>query len=196
MILIVGLGNPGEKYIDTPHNVGFRALDCLKTMYFPNSLWEKACKSNIIEGEKDGKKVILQKPFTYMNNSGEAVTALMRSRNIDVAENVWVIHDDLDLPWGKIKIDFAKNSAGHKGVESIIEKMGTNAFWRFRVGVEQGGSLEYREDIDKYLTNNPLSYQQKKLDLTAQKEIGTFILDALQNGIKKYSFSLCDETLS
>jgi PTH1 family peptidyl-tRNA hydrolase len=115
MILIVGLGNPGGKYRNTRHNVGFRVIDEL--------------------GSLNKEKVVLLKPKTFMNLSGRAVKPLIIKYKISVID-LWVIHDDIDLPLGRIKISKGRGSAGHKGVESIIKELGTKNFIRFRIGVQ------------------------------------------------------------
>lgn len=193
VILIVGLGNPGKQYKNTPHNIGFRALDFFKNTYFSNSSWKRALESAIVENEICGKQIILQKPLTYMNNSGRAVFQLITIRNIDISKNLWVLHDDIDFPLGKVKIDFGRSSAGHKGVKSIIDALGTNEFWRFRIGVKPDTPFQSKEDIDCYLTNNPLFYPQKTFYKLIQEKTSALAADALTNGIKKHLLSLSRE---
>jgi len=115
MRLIVGLGNPGKKYERTRHNVGFLVVDALA----------KAI---------DDPKIIILKPDTYMNRSGEAVRETMQFRKIPV-KNLLVISDDADLPFGEIRVREKGSSGGHKGLQSIIDTLGTNAFTRVRVGI-------------------------------------------------------------
>jgi len=143
MKLIVGLGNPGSKYESTRHNVGFSVIDHLLKDLEPvkKSNWDKneKLKSELYIFEyhpKDGKleKVILAKPLTYMNNSGMAVALLSKYYKIK-AKDIWIIHDEFDLPIGSIKIRLGGSGAGHHGVESIIEALKTDKFWRFRMGI-------------------------------------------------------------
>lgn len=143
MKLVVGLGNPGEKYENTRHNLGFMALDRFLKNYtsVENTTWsdEKKLKSDIALVDwqpKTGKmeRVILAKPKTFMNNSGMAVKLIADYYKID-SENVWVAYDDLDLPTGSIKIRFGGAAAGHHGVESIMAALNTDKFWRFRMGI-------------------------------------------------------------
>ena len=115
MILIVGLGNPGSKCKFTRHNVGFRVIDKLAPL--------------ILKG------VVLAKPKTYMNLSGKAVKSLLKTYTLD-PKNLIVIHDDIDLLLGKIRIVKNRGAAGHKGVESIIKELGTRNFIRFRIGIQ------------------------------------------------------------
>lgn len=148
MKLIVGLGNPGEKYEKTRHNLGFMvAENFLKDFEtVEKTTWEnsKKFKSDIAQIEWQPhhgslEKVILAKPQTYMNNSGLAVSLLTTYYKIQ-ATDVWVVHDDIDLPLGTMKIRFGGASAGHHGVESIMEHLKTDKFWRFRMGTGQANS--------------------------------------------------------
>lgn len=138
MILIVGLGNPGEKYQNTRHNLGFRVLDELLRKMTPvgKTDWEENKRFNSLSS-KIGE-LILTKPQTFMNASGYAVSQMSQFYKIK-SEDIWVIHDDVDLPLGKIKIRLGGAAAGHHGVESIIEKLGTDKFVRFRLGVGHPG---------------------------------------------------------
>ena len=155
MKLIVGLGNPGEKYDHTRHNLGFSVVDqFLKdSQTASHTVWEKSekVKSEIATFDwqpKEGKseRVILAKPQTFMNNSGLAVSSLVSYYKVD-PEDVWVVYDELDLPLGTLKIRFGGAAAGHHGVESIMEKIGTDKFWRFRLGIGQShAGKEARED--------------------------------------------------
>ena len=143
MKVIVGLGNPGEQYESTRHNLGFMVVDHFrKDFTAPGKLqWDnnEKLKSHIVQFDwqpKAGKaeRVLLVKPQTYMNNSGMAVQLVANYYKV-APEDVWVINDDLDLPLGKMKIRFGGAAAGHHGVEDIIEKLGTDKFWRFRLGI-------------------------------------------------------------
>src|SRR3989339_810073 len=148
MKLIVGLGNPGKQYEKTRHNLGFMVMDRFLKDFKPveKTVWqeEPKFKSDIVQLEwkpKVGnlKKVILTKPKTYMNNSGMAVKLLVNYYKLQ-ASDVWIIHDDLDLSFCSMKIRFGGAAAGHHGVESIINSLGTDKFWRFRVGIGQSSS--------------------------------------------------------
>lgn len=143
MKLIVGLGNPGEQYETTRHNLGFMVVEQFLKDFetVRDTVWtnNEKLKSDLVLIDwqrKDGEveKIVLAKPKTYMNNSGMAVQLLSSFYNIE-PENIWVIHDDLDLPMSKMKIRFGGAAAGHHGVEDIIEKLGTDKFWRFRLGI-------------------------------------------------------------
>jgi len=144
MILIVGLGNPGEKYENTRHNVGFRVVDQLKEdLNLTDFVFDK--KSNSFFSKNND--LLIVKPDTYMNLSGQAVTSLSSYYKIN-EENKIIIHDDIDLPIGQIKISKDRGSAGHKGVESIIKNLGTKNFIRIRVGIKpKSGKPKKTEDF-------------------------------------------------
>ncbi len=136
MILIVGLGNPGEKYKKTRHNIGFRVIDEFwQKQNFPEFSFSKKFSALISETVLNGEKIILAKPQTFMNNSGQTVKSLIDFYKI-TKSNLIVIHDDLDLFLGKIKIAEDSRSAGHKGVQSIIDELGAKNFTRFRLGIK------------------------------------------------------------
>jgi peptidyl-tRNA hydrolase, PTH1 family len=131
MKLVVGLGNPGEKYIGVRHNIGFEAMDELaRKLNIGNWSIDKKNKSEVIKTSD----LILAKPQTYMNNSGLAVKQLATYYKIPTTDII-VIHDDLDLLLGKIKVRSNGAAGGHHGVQSIIESLGTDQFTRVRLGI-------------------------------------------------------------
>lgn len=138
MKIIVGLGNPSEKFEKTRHNVGFAVVESLKLKVKSFSDWKnnKKLLSEISEGEISGEKVILAKPQTFMNSSGKTAKSLINFYKI-TSPGLVAIHDDIDLPLGKIRISRGRGSAGHKGVESIIRELKTKDFIRFRIGINQ-----------------------------------------------------------
>ncbi len=132
--IIVGLGNPGEEYVETRHNMGRMVLDAfVKNDKFKDWQLDKKTQALKVEGKVGKNKALLLKPETFMNKSGNSVKPLIKSKK--AAETLVVIHDDLDLPLGKIKISFNKSSGGHKGVESIMRAIKTEAFIRLRLGI-------------------------------------------------------------
>lgn len=145
MLLIVGLGNPGKKYEKTRHNVGFTVLDRfakeVKTGFKPSTKFESEIAEATLTfpGEKKHVKVLLAKPQTYMNESGKAVAKLVNFYKFRTSDQVWIVHDDLDIDLGKIRIRLNGSSAGQKGIQSIIESLGTDQFVRFRVGIKPDG---------------------------------------------------------
>jgi len=139
MILIVGLGNPGKKYQNTRHNLGFMVADKLiLKLKTQNSKLHLKSKSYPFAEVYDFGELIIAKPLTFMNASGMAVAKLVSSFKLQ-ASNIWVAHDDVDLPLGKIKIRIGGGAAGHRGVESIIGELGAEDFVRFRLGIGHPG---------------------------------------------------------
>jgi PTH1 family peptidyl-tRNA hydrolase len=141
MKVIIGLGNPGKKFEKTRHNLGFMVLDKFaRKNKFPKFKIKKEFLATVSEKKIGKEKIILAKPQTFMNNSGLAVKRILeklRTSKIEsLTSNLWVIHDDLDIPFGKIKISFGRGSAGHKGVQSIIDELKTKNFFRFRIGIK------------------------------------------------------------
>ena len=138
MKLIVGLGNPEERYVNTRHNLGFDVLDELtRKLNLVDWTFDKKFKAQIIKTPE----LILAKPQTFVNKSGMAVSAIVNYHKIN-PEDVVIIHDELDLPLGKIKVRLGGAAAGHHGVESIIESLGTDKFIRIRLGI---GNLRTNE---------------------------------------------------
>jgi len=133
--LIIGLGNPGEKYSNTRHNFGFNVIDKLvDELKLDDKLSNK--KYQLWIWRTESEKIILLQPLTYMNNSGEAVVELMHFYKINPDE-ILAIHDDLDLPLGSIRLRVGGSSGGHNGVESIIQHIGTDDFKRVRLGINR-----------------------------------------------------------
>lgn len=134
MFVIVGLGNPGKKYENTRHNAGFISIDALADKY-GISISEKKHKALCGSGVIEGNKVLLVKPQTFMNLSGESVRAVMDFYKIDPEEDMLVIYDDISLAPGNIRIRKKGSAGGHNGIKSIIAHAGTQNFMRIKVGV-------------------------------------------------------------
>ena len=134
MFIIVGLGNPGKKYENTRHNAGFLAIDALADKYGIR-VTEKKHKALCGTGVIEGNKVLLVKPETFMNLSGESVRAVMDFYKIDPEEDMLVIYDDISLAPGNIRIRKKGSAGGHNGIKSIIAHAGTQNFVRIKVGV-------------------------------------------------------------
>ena len=157
--LIAGLGNPGKQYEDNRHNVGFMVADVLADRW---QIEMKRKRKNALTGEGvfEGHSVILAKPQTYMNNSGLSLGPLQRLYGIQ-AENMLVIYDDLDLPFGRIRLRASGGAAGHHGMESIIEKVSTRDFPRLRVGI--GRPQHTGEEVVDFVLKSFQSSDRKKL---------------------------------
>jgi len=141
MILIVGLGNPGKKYEKNRHNIGFVLIDTLAYKYQAEFKLDKKLNAEIAEirtPELSSEPILLAKPQTFMNNSGEAVQKIAAFYKIH-PENIWVLFDELDLPLGSIKIRKSGGSGTHNGMKSVVGHIG-KAFPRFRIGIESRGT--------------------------------------------------------
>jgi PTH1 family peptidyl-tRNA hydrolase len=136
MFLVVGLGNPGEEYAATPHNAGFMVVDRLAEM-FGVRVSRKESKALAGVGQIAGKPVMLAKPQTFMNLSGTSVAPLMEKHEFGLADLI-VVWDELNLPWGGLKILKSGSAGGHNGAESVIRSLGTRDFTRVRLGIHPG----------------------------------------------------------
>jgi len=156
--LIVGLGNPGPEYEFTPHNVGFLAIEILADQ-LNVEVRNRQCRALTARAQIGQEPVVLAKPETYMNLSGLAVGELVEKLEISPEADLIVIQDELDFPLGGFRIQRARSSAGHNGIESIIESLGTNDFLRIRVGV----APEYRPRDGKEYLLSPMRKAQLKV---------------------------------
>jgi len=185
MRLIVGLGNPGRAYANNHHNIGFICLNQFaKTQSIP--LDKKQGLARIGIGKIASSEVILARPQTYMNSSGQSVCLLVRKFSIN-PNNLFVIHDDLDLPLGKIRIRQGSGSGGHKGVESIIAHLDSKDFIRVRVGIGRpstiGDSAEINEaDTIDYVLSDFTS-QEKQVITTVISRVSEAILYLFIEGL-------------
>ncbi len=145
-IVIVGLGNPGKEYEKTRHNAGRSAVELVaKNEGFDGFVFNKTANALVSKGAVDSENTTLVLPETMMNLSGKAVVAFVKSPK--AAKNLLVIHDDLDLPLGTIKMVFARGSGGHKGVESIMRAIKTDAFARIRIGISGVGKKNQAKKV-------------------------------------------------
>lgn len=155
-ILVVGLGNPGPQYIDTRHNVGFRILDelagCMGVEF--RDVGHCSLASN---GSLYGRHVLLAKPQDFMNRSGGVIHGLVEEFGLGVSA-LLVVHDEIDLPFGKIRLKRRGGDGGHRGVRSIIKEIGSGEFARIRVGIGRGGKDESEADY----VLSPFTRQQEK----------------------------------
>lgn len=161
MFLIVGLGNPGEKYEETRHNVGAILINELEY-------------SNL-------KEAVLVKPQTFMNSSGKAVKKRLKELNLK-PENLIVVHDDLDIPLGELRISKDRGAAGHKGVESIIKTLGTKNFIRFRIGILP--QLNKPKNPEKFVLQKFNRVEKKIIKQTVQKTVRAIEM-VLKQGLEK-----------
>ena len=139
MKLIVGLGNPEKKYDNTRHNIGFMMVDYIYEEWLKKEnfdLWgrNKKLLADVSTGTINNEKVMIAKPLPYMNNSGRSVQAMAAYFKVE-PKDIYILHDELDLTLGNYKIQVGKSSAGHNGVESLINQLGNNDFTRIRIGI-------------------------------------------------------------
>lgn len=187
--LIVGLGNPGPDYVGTRHNVGFEIIDSIaqeKSSSLSFSAFKKNFKGEVSEGRFQTQKIFLLKPLTYMNLSGQSVGALLQFYKIPL-DHMLVIHDDLDLPLGTVRLKKAGGNGGHNGLKSLTEHAG-NDYWRLRIGIGHPGTREkvtpyvlskftssehilvcalsecIAENLSLFLANDPVLFLQKLQD--------------------------------
>jgi len=162
MKLLIGLGNPGKRYEKTRHNVGFMLLDHIAEKY-QGSRWRTNKKFNALTTEVQigGEKYILGKPLTYMNSSGQSVGLLMNFYKIGL-EDLTIIHDEKDLPLGEYKIQKDRGHAGHNGIKSIINTVGSKNFTRVRVGVASSNEKKMA-DTAKFVLGKFGIFERKKL---------------------------------
>jgi PTH1 family peptidyl-tRNA hydrolase len=189
MILIVGLGNPGEKYAGNRHNLGFWAVEELAEK--EGLEWKSSRESLIAIRET---LMIITKPQTFMNASGFAVVKLAKFYKIK-PENIWIIHDEIDLPLGKLKIRFGGGTAGHRGIASIMEQLGTDQFARFRLGVGrpfskvQAGRGKDRE-VERYVLRNFSNKEKNEIKSLLKRTIEAIecgLKEGLDEAMRKYN---------
>jgi peptidyl-tRNA hydrolase, PTH1 family len=149
-ILIVGLGNPGNEYLSTRHNIGFMALDAIARHYnFPAFSNNSKFSAEITQGNIGGRKIILAKPTTYMNLSGQAAQKLKAFYKFELSEII-VIHDDIDLDFAKVKVKIGGGNGGHNGLRSIDSCIGKDYF-RIRLGVDRPA---FKDDVANFVLSN------------------------------------------
>jgi len=174
--LLAGLGNPGRDYQKTRHNLGFLVADSLA----PEKFSRRKFSSFWLPAEFQGEKAVLIKPQTFMNRSGEAVARWLKFLKLP-AGNLVVIHDDLDLPFGKIRIKNRGGAGGHRGVESVIAGLGTPEFIRVRVGI--GRPAAEMEEADYVLSE--FSREEKREVPRVVESARDAVLTILESGIDK-----------
>ncbi|OIO18876.1 MAG: aminoacyl-tRNA hydrolase [Candidatus Magasanikbacteria bacterium CG_4_9_14_0_2_um_filter_41_10] len=178
MKVIVGLGNPGKRYEKTRHNAGFLVLDELQKM--PNmNAWTLSKKFNaeISEGSLMHESIVLVKPMTFMNNSGQSVGLIMQYYKLDPTKDLMVLHDDKDITLGTMKVQKDRSAAGHNGIKSIIEHLGTQNFSRIRLGIASEHQRQMEDTATFVLGKFSLFEKRaiKKMAEDAQKHITDWI---------------------
>lgn len=182
MKLIVGLGNPGREYSHSRHNIGFFCVNRLARKY--NLDFDRTQKkSRIASGRIENEDVVLVKPHTYMNLSGNAVSALIKQFSLP-GDSLIVIHDDMDLPLGKVRVRPGGSSGGHKGVSSIINLLGNSDFTRVRVGIgrPQNNAEQQNEEVVDYVLGNFTPEERKIVD-TVIDNVAAAVICIIREGV-------------
>jgi PTH1 family peptidyl-tRNA hydrolase len=177
-LLIVGLGNPGKQYEDTRHNIGFMVLDSFG-VDFKEGFNGLFATENI-----SGKKVYFLKPFTFMNLSGQSVGAISKYFDIEIP-NILVVHDDLDMDFGKIKFRKKGSSGGHNGIKSIISHLSSEDFPRLKMGIGKA-----KGNASKFVLNSFNSDEKKHLDdfiKLGKDAVSIYILEGLKVAMNKFN---------
>lgn len=172
MKLIIGLGNPGKEFVNTRHNAGFLVLDAFLLTSDLQTSFNKKFNTEVVQQKKATGDILYGKPQTFMNNSGSAIRALVDFYKLKPTDLI-VIHDEKDIPLGEFKIQTNRGAAGHNGVQSIIDHLGTKDFTRIRVGV--GPTEGPIERIEEYVLEKFSKAERKKLD-----EVTIKIIEELQ----------------
>lgn len=161
--LIVGLGNPGAEYERTRHNAGFWLADTYATDLRASFSVEKSFMGEVAKARAEGENVYLAKPITYMNRSGQCVGALARFYKL-APEQVLVLHDELDLLPGQVKIKQGGGHAGHNGLKDIQAALGGPGFWRLRIGIGHPRTLGLAQQVADFVLHPPRREEQDQID--------------------------------
>jgi PTH1 family peptidyl-tRNA hydrolase len=178
VFLVVGLGNPGMKFSATRHNAGFRVLDLVIERL--QLSWKHEDRFSWAKGISGGKTAYFVKPLTFMNLSGEGLLAFFAHHECDF-ETIIVVHDELDFPPGVVRIKRGGGVAGHKGLQSVVEALGTEDFVRVRVGI---GKPKNREEVVDYVLGIPQG-EECELLKSAEKKAAEAVLCILENGVER-----------
>lgn len=187
MKLIIGLGNPGKEYSNTRHNVGFEVINKILELNKTGMINKEKLKANIANININKTNLILAQPTNFMNLSGESVSSLSRFYKINPS-NIIVIHDDIDLPLGKIKVKIGGGSGGHNGLKSIDKYIGKE-YLRIRIGIGRPENPKY--DISSYVLEKFSTNEKKIMDNMINKTTSS-IQSIIQDDINKIQSILCN----
>ena len=185
-MIIAGLGNPGREYAHTRHNVGFDTIDILADRYdIPVDTGK--FNAHIGKGTIEGKKVILVKPQTYMNLSGDSIAQIVNYYKVDPKEGLIVIYDDIDLDVGRLRLRKQGSAGGHNGMKDIVKKLGTEEFYRIRIGV---GEKPKGYDLKDYVLGHFTGEERELMDtalIEAASAVGAILTDGIDNAMNRYN---------
>ncbi len=183
MWIIVGLGNPGKKYAKSRHNIGFLVVEEIARRYTID--FNEREQYRIGRGSIDGRDVLLVEPLLYMNNSGIVVKNIFRRFNIP-PENLIVIHDDLDMEVGKVRIRRKGSSGGHKGVESIIQNLSVKDFPRLKIGIGREGDITPEDYVLSKFRKNEIPLIKSAVEKASDAVI-TIILEGPEKAMNRFN---------
>jgi len=185
ILALIGLGNPGKQYEHTRHNVGFQVVDRLIGHYSP-LMMERKFRASWGFATAEGRKILFAKPLTFMNRSGEAVGEIIKYFGIP-PDRMLVIHDDLDLPFARIRIAQRGGSGGHKGIQSIIDHVGASDFPRLKMGI---GRPKHDEPVETFVLQPPYPEDRQdfeKMTAQAEKAARAVLASCLSDAMNEYN---------
>ena len=188
MKVIAGLGNPGAEYVNTPHSIGFEVVDALARSIGAQWKVSSSFHGELAAGMLGDVKVMLVKPMTFMNLSGDCVAPVTRYHNASAADDLLVVSDDIDLPVGRIRIRKGGSAGGHNGLKSVIERTGTSDFVRFRLGV--GRDARNRANVIGHVLGRFSPADRSVMDevvAKAAEAIGAIENDSLENAMNRFN---------
>ena len=187
MKVIAGLGNPGAEYANTPHSIGFEVVDAVARGIGASWKGSSSFKGELATGLLGGVKVLLVKPQTYMNLSGECVSPVLKYHNATV-QDLLVVSDDIDLPVGRLRIRKGGSAGGHNGLKSVIERTGSSDFVRLRVGV--GRDPQSRSNVIGHVLGKFSPEDRQAMDevvATAAEAVGAIENENLETAMNRYN---------
>ena len=182
-IVIVGLGNAGKEYKNTPHNIGFELIDAFVDLLKERGkdIQEHHTKQcAVYETTLKSKRIIFVKPLLYMNRSGVVLKHILQQYELPTLENLWVVHDEIDLPLALLRISFDSQSAGNKGVQDIINNLDSKQFYRFRIGVRPQKAF----DTEEYVMQKLEKHEVERLEKCIKQCIVTLV-ESIQTNPKQ-----------
>ena len=187
MKVIAGLGNPGAEYANTPHSIGFEVVDAVARGIGASWKGSSSFKGELATGLLGGVKVLLVKPQTYMNLSGECVSPVLKYHNATI-QDLLVVSDDIDLPVGRLRIRKGGSAGGHNGLKSVIERTGSSDFVRLRIGV--GRDPQSRSNVIGHVLGKFSLEDRKAMDevvATAAEAVGAIENENLETAMNRYN---------
>ena len=184
-IIVAGLGNPGKQYAHTPHNAGFEVIDYIREGFKEQDIplqEEHRKEYALYTASYNGQQILFVKPLLFMNVSGTVIRKLKAAYSVPY-EKIWVIHDEIDLPLGTIRVSFNSQSAGNKGVQNIIDEIQTKRFHRFRIGVLPPNTSKrtIKETTSDFVTT-PLGAPVRTLFESSLQECASLVIQSLMEG--------------